>query len=831
MKFLCVFFCCLFFLPWILVAQFPLEKRQIQARKISGGVHIDGKLEEEVWQQAEVASGFVQYDPRPGAPASQKTEVRVLYDNRALYIGARLYDTHPDSILNELSQRDELGNADYFGVVIDTYRDGLNGLGFIATPAGVEYDLKYSALGGGFNPRGPLFAGDRQWDAVWQLRCRIDEQGWVVEMAIPYSALRFPSVEVQSWGINFARHLRRKRETSYWNPVNPDEQGLLRQSGLLTGLQNIKAPVRLSATPFLAGSLERFRDPAQMSSSSGHSFKAGMDVKYGISDAFTLDMTLIPDFGEARSDDQVLNLSPFEVRFDENRQFFIEGAELFNKGNLFYSRRIGSIPSFLYSTLASRLSANDSLLYTPRVSQLINATKISGRTSGGTGLGVFNAVTAPTYAEVEDLSTGETREEELAPLTNFNILVLDQNLPNNSYFTLINTNVWRSGSAYEANQTGLVYDLRNRTNDYALKGKIAVSQQFFSEKPQLGHTFDITLADISNPWSWSVGYDMDSDTYDPNDLAFLRRNNQQTYSVGLGYRQTQPFQLFKKGKSGKEFYGGGFFLDAEHERLFHPNVFTEQSLSFFSWLVTSRFLVVGLNGFWRPVVKHDYFEARTAGRVFLSPTFGSLSTWISTDYRKPVALDMSFRMGRGNRGLQNSYSFNVSPRFRLSDRFNFSLDVSDALNFNEQGYAGEGEQGEIVFGYRDVHTVETGMEVNYNFNPRLTFNFRLRHYWSAVHYRTFHSLLDDGSLGAELETDLPEDNDFNAFNIDAVFRWRFAPGSDFFFIWKNSILDFEYAASPDQTYWRNALGLSHLPRSNTFTLKAIYYLDYLMLRG
>ena len=204
-----------------------------------------------------------------------------------------------------------------------------------------------------------------------------------------------------------------------------------------------------------------------------------MDVKYGINEAFTLDMTLIPDFGQVQSDNKVLNLTPFEVKYNENRPFFTEGTELFNKGNLFYSRRVGGQPLH-YGDVENQISSNEEVVKNPVESKLINATKISGRTKSGLGIGFFNALTKPMYAEVED-NNGNKREIETNPLTNYNIVVLDQTLKNNSSISAINTNVTRSGSDYDANVTAGLFNFNNKKNTYNWYGKFALSQLIYPE--------------------------------------------------------------------------------------------------------------------------------------------------------------------------------------------------------------------------------------------------------------------------------------------------------------------------------------------------------------
>jgi hypothetical protein len=293
---------------------------------------IDGKLTEPEWSTADTASSFTQNTPMPGAPSTQRTKVRVLYDNTAIYVGAIMYDAHPDSILTQLSARDDYGNNnDAFGVMFDTYCDKQNGSQFIVTAAGVQVDAVLQ-----------FDNSDFSWNAAWYSRVSITDSGWCVEMKIPYAALRFPKKADQQWGINFMRIIRRIRERSYWNNVQPNVSNIINQCGRLTGLHDIEAPVRLTLLPYASAYGEYY------DGSKAHSFNGGMDIKYGFNESFTLDLTLVPDFGQTLYDNRVLNLSPIEVRYDERRYFFTEGLTLFNKDDLFYTRRVGGTPISYY---------------------------------------------------------------------------------------------------------------------------------------------------------------------------------------------------------------------------------------------------------------------------------------------------------------------------------------------------------------------------------------------------------------------------------------------------------------------------------------------------
>lgn len=301
--------------------------------------------------------------------------------------------------------RDKIGVNDYVGVVLDTYNDKINAVGFYLTPLGEQYDAKYSSTSG----------EDDSWNAVWDGEAQLQVDGWTFEMRIPYSALRFVSKDNQTWGLNITRNRKKSGRQFMWNPVDPNVNGFINQEGQWTGIEKIKSPVRLSFSPYFSTYANHYPNVDSKLEDWTSSFNGGVDVKYGISDAFTLDMTLVPDFGQVQSDNKVLNLTPFEVRYNENRPFFTEGTELFSKGNLFYSRRVGGEPIHV-GDVYDQLGANEDVINNPLQSKLINATKVSGRTKKGFGLGVFNAITKPMYATIENSVTKATRKWQITTL-------------------------------------------------------------------------------------------------------------------------------------------------------------------------------------------------------------------------------------------------------------------------------------------------------------------------------------------------------------------------------------------------------------------------------
>ena len=770
--------------------------------------NIDGVLDDEAWINQPIASGFLQTNPKPKKKPSGETEVKMIYDDQAVYISARLYD-HPDSIYNFLTERDDVGNADFFTVVFNNYQDGINGDGFSVTPSGVQIDTKYSA-------------DDESvaWDAVWESATQLDDSGWTVEMRIPYSALRFPEVEKQQWGVNFGREIRRNRERSWWNFVNPAIDGLLTQTGVINGIENIEPPVRLSFFPYASAYVEHNSDDGSVS----ESINGGMDVKYGITDAFTLDMTLIPDFGQVRFDNQILNLSVFEVEFNENRQFFTEGVELFNKAGIFYSRRVGGRP---YSTprISSGLNKSEILTDVPAQSRLLNASKVSGRNANGLGVGVFNAVESRVSATIQDTLTGVKKKVEVNPLTNYNVLVFDQVLRKNSFVTLTNTNVAREGDAEDANVTKLDFQLANKANEYAISAAAGMSNLFSKSEVCSGYTWEAGLQKISGNFKFELSQENISDDYDPNDLGFLNINNVKNTYLFAQYAIFEPFSIFNFARHN---------FEIDYQRSFRKNQFMNFALSYSTVYSLQSFHAIGFNAAAEPIETNDFFETRTFEQSYNFPTNFTYGGFFSSDYSRPFALDL--RTTQRVFDEQNRYNayYEVSPRFRPNDKFFFVLEHNWGTRNNENGFV-KNMNDSIIFGRRNVKEHETAITGNYIFNNRMALNLTLRHYWSAAVYDRFNRV--DPADGELLPTDYAGFNEdgttihdisFNAFNIDLAYNWRFAPGSEISVVWKNIIS--EQGEVLNRDYLQEVEDLLDSPQLNNFSIKILYFIDYLDLK-
>lgn len=800
-----------------------IPKKNLEAKRYDKAIKIDGILQEEGWLLSGMATDFIQNEPKVGISATYPTEVSVLYDDRAVYIGAKLYDPEPGKILKELSIRDNLSNADNFALFFDPFNSGLHGFLFKVTAAGVQLDAIVSN-----------HEEDYNWNAVWESAIQIYDDRWEIEFKIPFSALRFGNESVQSWGLQFGREIRRFRESSYWNPIDPLVDGWVQQSGRLTEIKNIKTPVRLILFPYVSGYIDNFSDQKNQVSDTRTAYNAGLDLKYGINDAFTLDMTVVPDFGQVISDRQVLNLSPFEVYFEENRQFFTEGTELFNKGNLFYSRRVGGKP-LAADKIQDQLNAGESIVSNPENVTLYNATKLSGRTDKGLGFGLFNAVTGQTFATVKN-ENGEIRKIETSPLTNYNAVVFDKNLKNNSFISLMNTSVLRSGHAYDANATGLFMELRNKKQNYGVGADLSVTQKFSNSENTAGFAYNVSAGKISGKWNYSLSHGMESRQFDPNDMGFLFSPNEKYVSIELKRQEFSP----KKEKLQKWDYS----FEARYGGLYDPDVYTDFNISVNSFYLWKSRNAVGGNLALTPIPTRDYFEPRTFDfvRFVASEKSMSIGGFFSSDYRKPVALDINSTFQKYANGDRSNWWLTLAPRFRFSNKFSIFPRIQMALLQEEPGFvnrnlvAGNIEgmtSNDILIGVRNRFILDNTFTVRWIFTNKLGLNTRIRHYYDNVQYQHYGSLNPDGFItrlefnGKNTNGDYVFDRDVNIFNIDLQVNWRFMPGSDMVFVWKNQI--FNSGGREDINYFANVAGLWNEAQSNSFSLRFLVYVDYLSL--
>lgn len=793
------------------------QVRTLIATKTTQPPVIDGNLDDAAWLEVPVASQFTQNFPNVGKAASQLTEVKVLYDNNAVYIGAFLHDD-PALIRRQITARDEeqLKDLDYFSVFFDTYNDHQNGFQFLVTSSNVQTDAR---LAPSFTP-GFAEYGDKTWDAVWDSKVSIKKNGWAVEMKIPYLSLRFASKDVQTWGLQFLRSVRRTNETSFWNPVQPEINGFLNQFGLLQEIRDIKPPLRLSFSPYVSTGVRS--TPEKDGYRTEWLKSGGMDVKYGINESFTLDATLIPDFGQVISDNVVNNLTPYEVRFDEYRPFFTEGTEIFNKSGLFYSRRIGATPSGYYAI--QDLADNDpniEIVKNPGRTQLYNAIKLSGRTKEKLGVGFFNAIGAPMYATIRDKTTGERTKIQTEALTNYNIFVLDQALHGRSYVTFTNTNVLRDGSGNDANVSGLDFSLYDKANNYNVRGYAHYSK-IFADSSYGGYNTLLRIGKVSGKFRYSVQNIIRSTGYDPTDLGFLQTANQVLNNMTMSYNQFTPT---------KNFLTYNYSLSVNYNQLYRPSTFTDFSAEAAGFWYLKNFWDVRLAlGYLAD--QHDYFViGKPFDKYARRPQYGYVSLNGSSDSRKRLFFSYNFLVADFFKNPEKHY-YIIEPglRYRFSNKLTMELShryetEADYITPVSRDILG---QPRIAFvDFKDVTSILSGI---YNFTPRINLTMRVRHYWSNVKYKRIAYLDSEGYPVLPTSLNNTVDN-VNYFNTDAFFTWDFRYGSRIIVGYKNWLGDGENADPTRFTrYVRNLGETFGLRHGNEFTVRFIYFLDYNQLR-
>lgn len=782
------------------------QHREIVGYRTEEKINIDGILDEESWSRAECSGDFVTYKPYEGREPFKQTQVCVLYDDRALYIGAKLFDDEPDKILKELTMRDEdNGNTDMFILQLNPFNDKRNVYVFKVTAANVQTDILISD--GNY---------DYNWNAVWMSAVNINENGWTVEISIPYSSIRFPNLPEQAWSVNFWRIIRRTREQSCWNLVKQELGADIEQMGQIIGLKDINPPLRLAFYPYVSMSVD-FRSDNKPN----YGLNGGLDMKLGITQSHTLDLTLVPDFSHVKSDEEELNLSPFETYYSENRPFFTEGVELFEKVGLFYSRRIGKIPAKYYK-IRELQDSGYKIIDNPRYSKLINAIKLSGRNDKNLAIGVFNATTANTWAQVKD-SLGNIEKILTEPWANYNMIVLDKSFWQNSYVNVTNAFVIRPDIKYYSNVLGTAYKLMEPTNRFGWYGKGAWSTIKNSQDSEDGFMFFTGIGKLNGKWKYVYELNLLSDKYNPNDFGYLQQNNLQTHHLGLWYNRYQPFGKFNRMSVDVDFY---------HYRLFKTNDLVQTKLNLFSYLETKKYLSSWINFDISLSDEYDYYEARTPGRVYVRPAIHSFYINISSDYRKTFALDL--QLGTYLDFIKRwGYYGNVRPRVRVSDKitivygFNFDFDHNDCGFVPDTLFSDQ-----IVFGQRNVNTFINSLEGKWVLNNKMYFNLSIRHYWRAVDYNEFYFLNIDGSLSPINVYQQYHDINFNTFYVDLSFSWNIAPGSYLDLMWKNQI--YSSAIIPDYlpfpTFGKNFSNLFNNPQTNTISFRLIYYLDWQMIK-
>ena len=757
-----------------------------------GDIQLDGQLDEGAWAGAPVATDFTQLRPNAGEPASEKTEARVLYDGKSVYVGMRMHDTQAERINTQLGRRDSGFESDWALVAFDSYDDDRTAFGFQVSASGVQADFLF------FDDVNE----DDSWDAVWDVATSRDSEGWTAEFRIPLSQLRFASSDgAQTWGVDFSRRHFRTNEQSFWAPLDPNENGVVSQFGELTQLNGLQAPRSLEIQPYIATSVTRAPDVTSQEGAVTDPYyratdaapRVGVDVKYGLTSDLTLTATVNPDFGQVEADPAQVNLGGFELSFNERRPFFIEGAEAFNMEprrffsmstpSLLYTRRIGRAPqrsSFVPS--AAREAAGDNgVVYTdaPQNSTILGAAKLSGRI-GRFSVGVLNATTAAEHGRFQAFADGRDLVADdralVEPLTNYFVgrtratfgktivgglatsVIRDTGDP--SIAALLPRQSTVAGLDVE-HPIGGGWMMNAQLAGSVTSGSetsIAALQTAFPriyQRPDADHlAVDDTRTSLSgltaeanllktsgDHWVGSLHTTLVTPGFDANALGFQSRADQASVGGVVVYQENQakaPFQRW----SANVFGGSAWNLGGDRTSLFAGGNMNARFTNF--W---------GANANWNLRPRNASDRLTRGGPIGTSPAGWFLGGNVSSDDRKAVS-GYAFVGGSGDELGSWQVFPEVGVEIRPSSSLTLSLgpDLSVGTEARQFVTSRQDPVAAATFGRRyvfaelDATTLSLTSRVNWTFTPDLSLQLYARPYVTRGRYSNFQNFDRPGAL-------------------------------------------------------------------------------------
>jgi len=862
------------------------SKRPVTAVRTAAPIVIDGQLNEPVWGNGNAATWFRQADPVEGAEPSQRTEVRMAYDDEALYVGARMFDTAPDSIIARLTRRDVSIPADRFGIYLDPYCDRRSGYYFLVNAAGSQFDGTLS------NDSWE----DSSWDGVWDSRARRDSLGWALEMRIPYSQLRFQKSERYLWGINFRRVIQRRSEEDFLVYQPKKESGFVSRFPIVTGIENVHPGRAIELLPYVTQKAEYVvhapNDP--FNDGSNLEVEGGGDLRMAVGSRLTLNGTVNPDFGQVELDPAVVNLSDVETYFQEKRPFFVEGSSNFSCGNqgandywgfnwpeptFFYSRRVGRAPQ-------GYVTGSPDYENSPIGTSILGAAKLTGKLTPSTNFGALGALTAREFAEV---STGGLHSrQEVEPSTFYGVArALREFNQRRQGFGLMGTMVTRyfedpalgnqlNGQSFVAAADGWTFLDRRQTwvisgwsaathiqGTAAQMTSVQTNNLHYLQRPDAGHVeVDPNATSLtgfgSRYWlnkqkgSWfcnaALGF-MDP-KFDVNDIGYMRRADVINGHIGSGYKWTTPTKHRKYQNvlaavfASYNFDGdptwGGVWGGGETE--FTNNYSWNYKLAYNPWTVNDR---------------------RTrGGPLMLNPPGGEFYMYFDTDGAKKLFYFLETDSYSQTSGSWNSW---INPGLEWKPASNILLRFGPEITLNHEEAQYLGAQTDplatATFGERQVFatldqtTVGGGFRVNWAFTPRLSFQMYAQPLVSAGKYTDFkelarprsydftHYLESGGTYDPATGTIDPDgagpappfspgnldwgfggNPDFNYMSLrgNAVLRWEYMSGSTLYLVWTQTRDDL-VPHDGNFEFGSSMNQLSSTDTNNIFLAKVTYY--------
>ena len=805
------------FLFFSISLNYSQDRKEIEVKRFQTPPVIDGKLNDLHWLNSNPAKNFERWMPNNGSKEKKGYEnlVYMGYDDNNIYIAGIL--KNPNTIPIELSQRDNIWdvNAETFFVSINTYDDNINYQGFQVTSAGTQGDM-YTSV--------EMSPTDWDYDTVFESKVSINDNNWTLEMKIPFSALRFPSKNIQNWGINFGRKIVESGEVYTWNFVDQINSVYAESMGLVKGIEGVTPPIRLFFYPYAQTSVD-FKN----GNNPLNAYSAGMDLKYGINNSFTLDATLIPDFGQVAFDEKELNLSPFEQKFDENRAFFTEGSQLFKKadtggfrgGNFFYSRRIGDDISL---NLEEVIDDNEEIINYDTKAKLINSIKLTGTTDSGLSIGIINSITDKAYANIRNINSKEIIKKLIAPLTNYNVLSLSQTALNEySTFSFLNTNVNRGSDFINSNNSALVINLFDNKRKFNFNASVFQSNsKSFSETK--GFRGGISLSELTGSLRFDIGWNGVDSNYYQNDLGYYNLRNDQRLWTRIKYMTFEPSKLFEKVE--------GYLWMSERSRFF-PKILKSRGARIGIEAISLNLEQIKASFDYTSKYK-DFEETRKEDFFIYQPAEYELEFSYRSDTRKKLVYGSGIEHSYGVNEQFNEDSSETEIEFysgyRLSNQFKVELGISNGISKNEIGYVFD-ENDDIYFGNRKVKFTENNISLNYNFDSYKSLSLKLRQFWSSALYKDdFFKLKSDGnrSVSDKNTSDYDPNTNFNLWNLDLSYDWEFAPGSKITFLYRNNIFNEDNLSGI--SYYKSTKELFEKPINHQLSLRINYFIDFNLLK-
>jgi hypothetical protein len=865
--------------PFIMSAQEDVRKKEkiVQAVRTTESIKIDGVLSEKVWQ-GKGYSDFVQSDPIDGAEPTEKTIVWVAYDDKAIYVAARLLDSQPELIVSRLGRRDVSLDSDWFEFSIDPYFDRRSGFHFAVNPAGSICDEKL------YNDSW----GDSSWDGVWDWSTKMDDRGWTVEIRIPYNQLRFPKKESYIWGVNFIRRIKRKNEkdTLVWIPK--ESSGYVSHFARLVGVENINPGRYIEFLPYAVGQVGLSPSEPGNPFETGREYlgNIGLDFKMALKTNLILDASVNPDFGQVEVDPAVINLTAYETYYEEKRPFFIEGSDIFDSfgrggasdywnfywgsPTFFYSRRIGRYPQGSVSS--------DGYVNFPDRTTILSAAKITGKIGNGWNIGLINAVTAREYAEIDN--EGERSKEEVEPFSYYGVFraqkefnegrqgfgflstYVIRDLRTEAFEDILNRSAFSLGfdgwTFLDKNKTWVVTGWMGTTRISGTKEAILGLQEssiHYYQRPDATHVnLDENATSLSG---WAARFFINKEKgnmffnaaigaispgFDTTDAGFQGMSDKVNGHLAIGYRSFHPGKFFRNWFAcvltyrnydfgGKKF-DEGYFLKWQGNLLNYWGFNAEMTYYPQNW---DRDLTRGGPLAIRPASRDIYWSIYSDSRkpvvlsvegLYYSSVSGSFDSesWIYIRWKPKSNIEFSFGPGY-------SYSYNVAQWVRR---------VDDPLMTDTYGTR-------YLFGEIIQKTVSSEIRLNWTFTPRLSLQLYLQPFIATGKYDHFKELArarsyDFNEFGQDSSTisydgeDYTVDPDgegpapsFSFCNPDfnykslrgtAVLRWEYNPGSVLYFVWTQNRADYSHPG--DFNFGRDFRNLWTAPGDNIFLVKFTY---------